>query len=60
MLASYGAHEGLEGPATEEKVLAEFPGTEAARRWYDSPAYEKVRIHRQKVAICRGILVWGL
>jgi uncharacterized protein (DUF1330 family) len=57
----------LEGPATEGTVIAEFPSIEAAKRWYDSPAYKKVRIHRQKVrihrqkgAVYREILVQGL
>ena len=60
LLASYGAHEDLEGPATEGTVIAEFPSMEAAKRWYDSPAYKKVRVHRQKGAVYRGILVQGL
>jgi uncharacterized protein (DUF1330 family) len=60
VLASYGAHEDLEGPATEGTVIAEFPSIEAAKRWYDSPAYRAVRIHRQKGAVYRGILVQGL
>jgi uncharacterized protein (DUF1330 family) len=60
VLASYGAHEDLEGPATEGTVIAEFPSMEAAKRWYDSPACKKVRIHRQKGAVYRGILVQGL
>jgi uncharacterized protein (DUF1330 family) len=60
VLASYGAHEDLEGPATEGTVIAEFASIEAAKRWYDSPAYRAVRIHRQKGAVYRGILVQGL
>jgi uncharacterized protein (DUF1330 family) len=60
VLASYGAHQDLEGPETEGTVIAEFPSMEAAKNWYDSPAYKKVRIHRQKGAVYRGILVQGL
>lgn len=60
VLVSYGAHEDLEGPATEGTVIAEFPTFEAAKRWYESPAYKEVRIHRQKGAVYRGILVQGL
>jgi uncharacterized protein (DUF1330 family) len=60
VLASHGAQEDLVGPATEGTVIAEFPSVEAAKRWYDSPAYKKVRIHRQKGAVYRGILVQGL
>ncbi len=60
VLASYGSHEDLEGPATEGTVIAEFPSMEAAKRWYDSPAYQKVRVHRQRGAVYRGILVQGI
>ncbi|HUN61322.1 MAG TPA: DUF1330 domain-containing protein [Candidatus Sulfotelmatobacter sp.] len=60
VLASYGAHEDLEGPPTEGTVIAEFPTMQAAKLWYDSPAYQKVRVHRQKGAVYRGILVQGL
>jgi uncharacterized protein (DUF1330 family) len=31
VLASYGSHEDLEGPATEGTVIAEFPSIEAAK-----------------------------
>ncbi len=60
VLASYGAHEDPEGPATEGTVIAEFPSMEAAKLWYDSPAYQKVRVHRQKGVVYRGILVQGI
>jgi uncharacterized protein (DUF1330 family) len=60
MLASYGPHEDLEGSPTEGTVIAEFPSMEAAKAWYDSPAYRKVREHRFKGAIYRGILVAGV
>jgi uncharacterized protein (DUF1330 family) len=60
LLASYGAHEDLEGPATEGTVIAEFPSMEAAKAWYDSAAYRAVREHRFKGAIYRGLLVEGL
>jgi uncharacterized protein (DUF1330 family) len=60
VLASYGPHEDLEGSPTEGTVIAEFPSMEAARAWYDSPIYRKVREHRFKGAIYRGILVAGV
>jgi uncharacterized protein (DUF1330 family) len=33
---------------------------EAARRWYDSPAYQDAVQHRFKGAIYRGLIVEGL
>jgi uncharacterized protein (DUF1330 family) len=60
ILASYGKHEVVEGDATEGVVIAEFPTIEAAKAWYDSPAYVEVRKHREKGAIYRGILVEGV
>jgi uncharacterized protein (DUF1330 family) len=60
VLASYGPHEDLEGSPTEGTVIAEFPSMEAAKAWYDSPIYRKVREHRFKGAIYRGILVAGV
>jgi uncharacterized protein (DUF1330 family) len=60
VLASYGKYEVLEGGQTEGAVIAEFPTFEAAKAWYDSPAYQEVRKHRQKGAIYRGILVEGV
>jgi uncharacterized protein (DUF1330 family) len=60
LLASYGKHEVLEGDATEGVVIAEFPTFEAAKAWYDSPAYLEVRKHRKAGAVYRGILVEGV
>ena len=60
LLASYGAHEDLEGVPTEGTVIAEFPSMEAAKAWYDSPAYRAVREHRFKGAVYRGLLVEGV
>lgn len=60
LLASYGRHEDLEGPPTEGTVIAEFPSMEAARAWYDSPAYREVREHRLRGAVYRGLIVEGV
>jgi uncharacterized protein (DUF1330 family) len=60
LLAGYGKHEVLEGDPTEGVVIAEFLSFEAAKAWYDSPAYAEVREHRFRGAIYRGILVEGL
>lgn len=59
VLASYGRHEVLEGASTEGVVIAEFPSYEEARAWYDSPAYQKVKEHRLRGAIYRGLIVEG-
>jgi uncharacterized protein (DUF1330 family) len=60
VLAAYGPHEVLEGPATEGVVIAEFPDIEAVKKWYDSPAYQAIRVHRQNGAVYRGIVVAGV
>ena len=60
ILAYYGAHEDLEGPATEGTVIAEFPSAEAAKAWYDGPAYREVREHRFKGASYRVMMVTGV
>ncbi len=60
ILALYGAHEDLEGAATEGTVILEFPNAEAAKAWYDGPAYREVREHRFKGAKYRVTLVEGV
>ena len=60
VLANYRPQEDLEGSPTEGTVIGEFPSMEAAKAWYDSPPYRKVREHRFKGAIYRGILVAGV
>jgi uncharacterized protein (DUF1330 family) len=60
VLASYGRCEILEGEPTEGVVIAEFPDFDSAKAWYDSPAYREVRVHRQKGARYRGLLVDGV
>jgi len=60
ILALYGTHEDLEGAPTEGTVILEFPSVEAAKAWYDSPAYREVREHRFKGANYRVTLVAGV
>lgn len=60
VLALYGAYEDLEGASTEGTVILEFPSMDAAKAWYDSPAYRKVREHRFKGAIYRVTLIEGM
>lgn len=59
-LAIYGASQTLEGPEVDGAVLLEFPTVEAARAWYDSPAYREVRRHRQLGADYRVFITAGL
>jgi uncharacterized protein (DUF1330 family) len=60
VLAAYGPFEDVEGAPSEGTVIAEFPTMEAAKAWYDSPAYREVRLHRFEGAIYRATLVQGV
>jgi uncharacterized protein (DUF1330 family) len=60
LLARYGPYEDLEGASTEGSVLLEFPSAEAAKAWYNSPAYREVREHRFKGATYRVTLIEGV
>ncbi|MBK8630636.1 MAG: DUF1330 domain-containing protein [Sphingomonadales bacterium] len=44
--AYYGKHETLEGAPIDGAVIIEFPSIDAAKAWYDSPAYTEARAHR--------------
>jgi uncharacterized protein (DUF1330 family) len=58
-IAFYGALLTLEGPEAEGVVVLEFPSLDAARAWYDSPAYQAALAHRMKGAQCRLMIVEG-
>lgn len=60
ILAAYGAHEVLEGSDMEGAILVEFPSMEAAKAWYDSPAYREAREYRFRGADYRAFLIEGL
>ncbi len=60
LLAAYGPQEDLEGAPTEGSVIVEFPSVEAAKAWYDSPAYVEVRKHRFAGAIFHATIVEGV
>jgi uncharacterized protein (DUF1330 family) len=60
ILAAYGPKDVLEGPESEGIFMMEFPTMQAARAWYDSPAYREVREHRFKGAEYRGVIVQGV
>ena len=59
-LALYGKHEVLEGPAIEGAVVLEFPTAEAAKTYYNSPAYQEAVKHRFLGADYRVFIVEGL
>ena len=59
-LAFYGALDTLEGAPPDGVVIHRFPTMEDARRWYDSPAYEAARVHRQRGAAYRVFIVEGV
>ena len=59
-LAVYGKFEVLEGPAIEGAVILEFPTAEAAKAYYDSPAYQDAVKHRFLGADYRVFVVEGL
>jgi uncharacterized protein (DUF1330 family) len=59
-LVRYGKTEVLEGAAVEGAVIIEFPTMQAARAWYDSPAYREARQHRFLGADYRAMIVEGL
>jgi uncharacterized protein (DUF1330 family) len=59
-LALYGTLEMLEGIPIEGAVVAEFPTMEAARAWYQSPAYQEAVRHRHKAGDYRVFLIEGL
>ena len=55
-----GRHQVLEGGDVESVAIFEFPSFEAARAWYDSPAYQAIREYRFKGARYRVLLVDGI
>jgi uncharacterized protein (DUF1330 family) len=59
-LAGHGPFEMLEGAAMESVVITAFPSMEAARAWYDSPAYRVVRRIRHLAADYRAFIVEGV
>jgi uncharacterized protein (DUF1330 family) len=59
-LAVYGRNETLEGAPIEGAVIVEFPTLEAAKAWYDSPAYREAREHRFKAADYRVFITEGV
>jgi len=59
-LVVYGALEAVEGTPPDGMVMLAFPSVEAAKAWYDSPAYQAVLPHRLRGANYRAFIVQGL
>jgi uncharacterized protein (DUF1330 family) len=60
-LARGGKAQALEGDWPEcRRVIIEFPSAEAARRWFDSPEYEKPRALRRANSHGRLLLIEGV
>jgi uncharacterized protein (DUF1330 family) len=57
---AYGHHEVVEGTHMEGMVILEFPTIEAAKAWYNSPAYREAYEHRFKGAEYRAVIVQGV
>ena len=58
--AFYGAQDVLEGPDFEGAAILSFPDMDAARAWYDSPAYQAARQHRLAGSKTRVFIVDGV
>src|SRR6516162_2294035 len=62
-LVSFGATivplEGMEG-STARAAIVVFPSLRAGRNWFDSPAYRRIALLRQRSAQTRGFFVEGL
>lgn len=56
----YGSVEALEGKAPEGVIILKFPTMEAAKAWYDSPAYQTALPYRKQGADYRAFIVEGL
>jgi uncharacterized protein (DUF1330 family) len=56
----YSKSETLEGAPIEGAVILEFPTFEAAKAWYESPAYTEARAHRFAAADYRCFITEGL
>jgi len=60
VLAVDGQPQVLEGAWHGDRtVVLEFESVEAARAWYESPAYEKAKPLRQAAADCNAVIVSG-
>ena len=59
LLVANGALTPLEGQCPDGVVIIEFPDLQAARDWYDSPAYQAVIGERLAATEGRAVIVEG-
>ncbi len=59
-LAANGALTPVEGAPADGVVIIEFPSVEAAKAWYDSPAYQACVGERLAATEGRAMIVEGL
>jgi len=59
-LVRYGPMELLEGENVEGVVVIEFPTTEDARAWYNSPEYQAAAAHRKLGSQYTVLIVDGI
>jgi len=58
--ANFGPCEVLEGPAVEGVAILEFASVEAAKAWYNGPAYQEASRHRHQGGDYAAIIVEGM
>lgn len=58
-LVVYGRSVAPEGANPDGIVMLEFPTYEAAKAWYESPAYQEALPFRQNAADWRAVIVEG-
>ena len=59
-LARFGHCEVKEGAGVESVAIIQFPTIEAARAWYDSPAYQDASQHRFRGGDYNFVIVEGV
>ena len=59
-LAFYGALDAWEGAASDGLVILQFPDMDAAKAWYQSPAYQEAKVHRLAGATYRVLVTEGV
>ncbi len=59
-LARFGACEVKEGASVEGVAIIQFPTFEAAKAWYESPAYQEASQHRFRGGDYNIVIVEGV
>jgi uncharacterized protein (DUF1330 family) len=59
-LARFGHCEVKEGAGVEGVAIIEFPTIEAARAWYESPAYQEASQHRFRGGDYNFVIIEGV